>query len=80
MEDLAEDDVDVDDTRRDPADRLNSLDFTIADGFAGIPRWIIGFGFAFNFGFLFDEVMVVSGERAILRHVREGWYLYGNLY
>ena len=69
MEDLVEDDVDVDDTRCNPADHLNSLDFTIADGFAGIPRWIIGFGFTFNFGFLFNEVMVVSGKRAILRHV-----------
>ena len=43
-----EDDVDMDDTRRDPADRLNSLDSTNA-GFAGIPCWIISFDLDFDF-------------------------------
>lgn len=62
VEDLV-DDKDVVDTRREPDDRLNSRAFTVADGFAGIFRWMIGFCF------FLDVLMMVSGKGTKPRHV-----------
>lgn len=55
--DLEEDDKDVVDRRRNPADRLNSWDLTVIDGFAGMFRWMIGLFF-----FFLVEAMAVSGK------------------
>ena len=55
------DDMEVVDTRHDPADRLNTREVMVADGFAGMPLWMIGL----FFGFFFAVDMVVQGKGSI---------------
>ena len=63
-EDL-EDEMEVVNIRCDPADRLNSRVVMVADGFAGMPLWMIGLCFVL----LLVADMVVPGKR------RDTWHL-----
>jgi len=71
VEDL-EDEVEVIDTRRDPADRLNSRAVMVADGSEGMCFWMIGFVRAF----FLAATMVVADRGATPSHVESMNTLY----